>query len=243
MNVYLISDTHFNHNKIETYCDRPENFTELVIKNWQRTVKPQDIVIHVGDVYIDKVNGWDAIWPLLPGRKWLVRGNHDKHHGNLWWCEHGFDACVDALVFRNAWITHKPASFLPRRCDINIHGHLHNIWHGFHKNEPDTEKITKSGKLKNKWQRLFALEYTNYAPVEFEKFVSHPDRYQATGPKKLISVDIESTSGPYIYPDQAVGRVGAPPDLRHPALQNSENPAGIRGVNDFNAIQKHEKKL
>jgi len=68
---------------------------------------------------------------------------------------------------------------------LNIHGHLHNVWHGFHPNDPkgeDAEKeLTRRGKLKNEWQRLFAVEYTNYMPVEFDKFVYHPEKYNATG--------------------------------------------------------------
>ena len=70
--VYLISDTHFNHAKIATYCDRPENFTETLIRNWVATVKHDDTVIHLGDVFIGKTSGWFAIYPLLTGRKILV---------------------------------------------------------------------------------------------------------------------------------------------------------------------------
>lgn len=185
MKIYLISDTHFNHANIATYCDRPETFTETIIKNWAQVVRPEDCVIHLGDVYIGKHAGWDAIYPRLPGRKILVRGNHDKHHGLAWWMEHGFDAAVDTMTFQHCYLTHKPAEFLPTRCDINIHGHLHNVWHGFHYNagQPELERAHKKGKLKNSWQRLFAIEYTNYMPVEFEKFVSHPDKYHARGLK------------------------------------------------------------
>ena len=77
MKTYVISDTHLNHDKIKTYCDRPENFTERIVRNWQQTIKAEDLVIHVGDVFISKSVGWDAIWPILPGRKILIRGNHD----------------------------------------------------------------------------------------------------------------------------------------------------------------------
>jgi calcineurin-like phosphoesterase family protein len=189
MNTYLTSDTHLNHANIETYCKRPSDFTERIIRNWQRIVKPEDIIIHVGDVFIGKHEGWDAIWPSLPGKKWLIRGNHDKRSYS-WWCEHGFDFCADAIIYRRAFITHKPSQFLPGRCDINIHGHLHNIWHGFHKDEPDTERITKSGRLKNPWQRLFAIEYTDYCPIQFEKFVSHPDQFQARGPAAAEKIAI-----------------------------------------------------
>lgn len=181
MKVYLISDTHFNHQKIGTYCQRPDNFTELIIRNWQNKVRPDDMVIHVGDVFIGKPEGWRAIFPLLPGRKVLVRGNHDKHPC-MWWMENGFDIALDAMIFRHVWITHRPAQFLPPHTYLNVHGHLHNIWHGFHKDEPDTQVVNRRGRLHNPWQRLFAIEYTDYGPVEFEHFLAQPDRYQARGP-------------------------------------------------------------
>ena len=182
MKVYLISDTHFNHTKIETYCDRPSDFTERIIRNWQRIVRPTDLIIHIGDVFIGSRTGWEAIYPSLPGRKFLIRGNHDWHHNCTWWVEAGFDFACDAMIFRHIWFTHKPAKFLPPGTHLNIHGHLHNIWHGFHKNEPETELTTRAGKLYNPWQRLFAVEYTDYKPVELDKFITDPDKYQARGP-------------------------------------------------------------
>jgi calcineurin-like phosphoesterase family protein len=181
MKTWLISDTHFNHQNIATYCQRPDNFTELIVRNWQNKVQPDDMVIHVGDVFIGKPDGWRQIYPQLPGRKVLVRGNHDKHP-SLWYMENGFDIAVDAMIFRHTWITHRPAQSLPKHTYLNIHGHLHNIWHGFHKDEPDTKVINNRGKLNNPWQRLFAVEYTDYGPVEFEDFLAHPDKYQARGP-------------------------------------------------------------
>jgi len=137
-------------------------------------------------VFIGKPDGWKAIYPLLPGKKTLIRGNHDDKRGVSWWLDHGFDSVNDGMVFRRAWLTHKPASSLPPGCMLNIHGHLHNVWHGFHPNgsvdtvDEDWMRLRKE--LKNKWQRLFAIEYTNYFPIEFEKFVNHPDKYQARGP-------------------------------------------------------------
>jgi calcineurin-like phosphoesterase family protein len=192
MKVYLISDPHLNHHKIETYCDRPSNFTDLIVKNWQNTVQPTDLVLCLGDVFIGPATGWKAIYPLLPGRKILVRGNHDWHHNCKWWMENGFDFACDAISFRHVWLTHKPSGHLPNGCDLNIHGHLHNIWHGFHKGEPDTAKITQAGRLRNTWQRLFAIEYTDYRPVEFEHFVNNPDRYQARGPVAAAAARYEA---------------------------------------------------
>ena len=178
MNVYLIADTHFNHTNIATYCDRPANFTEILIRNWRQIVQPTDTVIHLGDVFIGKPEGWDAIYPQLTGTKILIRGNHDDKRSPTWWMEHGFAACMDAMVFRRCWLTHKPADSLPPGCMLNIHGHLHNIWHGFHPGDTD---VCGRRELKRKWQRLFAVEYTNYRPINFEKFVSQPDKFLARG--------------------------------------------------------------
>jgi calcineurin-like phosphoesterase family protein len=191
MKTWLISDTHLNHDAIVTYCDRPDNFTDLIVQNWQNKVNPNDLVIHVGDVFIGKPDGWRKIYPLLPGRKILVRGNHDKHP-SLWWMENGFDIAVDAMIFRHVWITHRPAESLPKHTYLNIHGHLHNIWHGFHKDEPDTQVVNRRGRLYHSWQRLFAIEYTDYSPVEFETFLAHPDKYQARGPAAAKQAALEA---------------------------------------------------
>jgi calcineurin-like phosphoesterase family protein len=183
MNFYLFSDSHFNHQNIATYCQRPADFTEIIIKRWNETVSKDDTVIHLGDVAIGKKSEW--IMPTLPGRKILVRGNHDRQQSCGWWMDHGFDFACDGMKFRNMWLTHEPSS-LADGCELNIHGHLHNIWDGFRNPEDKRMDCFRERKLKNPWQRLFACEYTDYRPVEFNKFISHPDRYQARYPKVKI---------------------------------------------------------
>ena len=174
MTVYLIADTHFNHANIATYCDRPKDFTQILWRNWTRIVKAEDTLIHLGDVGIGN-------WRLfgveqLPGRKILIRGNHDRQHSNSWWMAHGFSFACDGLRFRNCWLTHEPDTSRASGCELNIHGHLHNIWHGFNNGDAVPH-------LRQPWQRLFAVEYTKYEPVEFDKFVNHPDKYQSRGPQ------------------------------------------------------------
>lgn len=186
MKVYLIADTHFNHQQIATYCQRPTDFTDRLIRNWNNTVTADDMVIHLGDVQIGKKAEW--IVRSLVGRKALVRGNHDDDKSTMWWMEHGFDFACDGMRFRGCWLSHRPSASLPDRCHLNIHGHLHNIWEGFASPDRMARDRELLGpdylrRLKNPWQRLFAVEYTNYLPIEFDKFVSHPDKYQARGPR------------------------------------------------------------
>jgi hypothetical protein len=95
---------------------------------------------------------------------------------------------MDAMIFRGVWFTHKPSSFLPADCMVNIHGHLHNIW-DFHPNDPGKNDkdflISNAGCLAQPWQRLFSVEYTAYMPVEMDKFLSHPNKYKSRGPRPL----------------------------------------------------------
>lgn len=51
---------------------------EILIKNWNATVKPGDIVFHLGDVALGPWSEWDAVLKRLNGAKVLVVGNHDR---------------------------------------------------------------------------------------------------------------------------------------------------------------------
>lgn len=196
MNVYIISDTHWNDYEDghvdETFAMRPKDYAVETRKNWNRIVRPEDLVIHCGDVVNGDRNRVTEIMNGLNGRKVLVEGNHDRKHGEQWWMNHGFDFACQGFKFRNAWITHEPAQHLPEGCLYNIHGHLHNIWDGFY----NVERINRdkellgvdfTKRLKYPWQRLFALEYCNYSPINFDKFLAHPEKYQATGPKAFYA--------------------------------------------------------
>jgi calcineurin-like phosphoesterase family protein len=158
MNVWVIADTHFNHKNMVTLCGRPENFTELILSNWRGLCRPDDLTIHLGDVIFGQAGKLTEYLASVPGRKWLVRGNHD-YNTTTWYLNHGFDAVVDAMVFSRVLFTHKPADVLPSGCVVNVHGHLHNSQHheGEYKPQP--------------WHKLLALEYTDYKPVELMKFV------------------------------------------------------------------------
>lgn len=205
MNFYITSDWHLNHQNIKTYCQRPDDFTELILKRHNQTVTDNDTVFMLGDVAIGKKALAVDLIRQMKGRLILVRGNHDRDKSCGWWMENGFDFACDSFVFRHVLFTHEPYGSwqkdraelsLPQGCEYNVHGHLHNIWDGFH---PDDGKIAETPiKLRYPWQRLFAIEYTDYKPVSFDKFLAHPERYQATGPKKKEATAVPDATGtPY----------------------------------------------
>jgi calcineurin-like phosphoesterase family protein len=89
-NIWVISDTHFNHANMLKFKDwtgeftRPgfrdvEHMDEMMMDNWNSVVKPGDKVYHLGDVVMGpNPEAWmQANWNKLHGSKRLIVGNHD----------------------------------------------------------------------------------------------------------------------------------------------------------------------
>lgn len=139
MTIYITADTHFGHANMIPYCGRPKDFDNLLIENWNKTVKPEDMVIHLGDVIMgqDSANRLLPIMSQLNGKKILCRGNHDvekKWGSGLGFVERGFDFACDYFVYDRYVFSHCPITPLPRRAnrnwtdpvELNIHAHFHN---------------------------------------------------------------------------------------------------------------------
>ncbi len=158
MRIWLISDTHFYHAKMVEYCGRPINHTELIIKNWILAPAWDDLTIHLGDVIFGNSSKMKGILAQVPGKKVLIKGNHDRESLH-WYMENGFDFACNAFIYKSVFFTHTPAKVLPEGTTINVHGHFHNAPTKYH--DFTTSPINK----------LLAIEYTDYKPVLLENFV------------------------------------------------------------------------
>lgn len=53
MAIFFTADTHFSHDSIIRFCDRPfrdtQDMDEALVANWNRRVGPDDTVFHLGD--------------------------------------------------------------------------------------------------------------------------------------------------------------------------------------------------
>lgn len=80
--VWFTSDTHYGHNNILRYCDRPfetiDAHDEALLNNAWETVGEGGVLVHLGDVVFGRVEKARAVTSRLPGGlKILVAGNHD----------------------------------------------------------------------------------------------------------------------------------------------------------------------
>ena len=162
-NRYVVSDMHLYHDNIRNFTDRPENHNELIIKNWKATIKPDDIVYNLGDVFFGNAD-FKSIISDLPGRKILIQGNHDRKSLN-WYMEHGFDFACQSVVSDGILFSHRPMA-IPRGVRWNVHGHFHTA--------PAIRWERDLMKLLTDKHRIFIIEhpFIGYKPIKLDKFLS-----------------------------------------------------------------------
>lgn len=80
--IYFTSDTHFWHSNVIKYSNRPfdniEQMNDVLIKNWNSVVKPEDQIWHLGDFSFANQEKTKEIFSRLNGKINLVFGNHDQ---------------------------------------------------------------------------------------------------------------------------------------------------------------------
>lgn len=166
--IFVTSDTHFNHGNIIKYCNRPfrcsRDMDEALVERWNSVVKPDDHVWHLGDVYMNASKGYiEMILGRLNGKKRLVLGNHDNAKDQI--LQKYFEKIVLWRDFKEFGIllTHVPAhpdSIIKDR--LNVHGHIH---------QRVVQKQSSAGGylMKDPRYRCVCVEHTNYTPVNIEE--------------------------------------------------------------------------
>jgi len=187
--TWVVSDTHFHHDKLTEYCGRPVDFTSQIVRNWCACIKPNDLVFHLGDVGFYNKSIAGKLIQGLPGNKILIRGNHDRFPIK-WYLDHGFMTVMDTAIVhvcytkgqerpRNTYykviLSHIPVS-IPEGVDFNLHGHFHN-----NSSRRWEEEMTNTLTPKH---RLVSIEELSYAPIPLgwgihhDKFINSYKRAQ-----------------------------------------------------------------
>jgi len=81
MSTFFTADTHFDHQKIIGFCNRPfkdvHEMNAILIMNWNNTVKGGDVVYHLGDFSFGGKMRVEEILSQLNGQIHWIFGNHD----------------------------------------------------------------------------------------------------------------------------------------------------------------------
>lgn len=164
--IFVISDTHFNHGNIIGYCDRPfsdsKEMDEWMIERWNSVVRPQDKVYHLGDVYMGNDRHYiSSVLKSLNGHKRLILGNHDDVSQpelfknfkkiNVWRMFPEFGLLLTHVPVNQMSLRKSGRNGSPDFELKNIHGHIHN-------------NKSPEGPYQN-----VSVEAINYTPVNIEE--------------------------------------------------------------------------
>jgi len=133
-NIWVTSDTHFNHKNIIRYTKRPfksvRQMNNTLIRRWNQRVKRGDIVYHLGDFVMAKHNIGSIRYfrRRLNGNIIIIEGNHDKKYLNELE-KQGFKVIreeAQPLCVGKYLLSHRPLKKkdVPKGF-INLYGHIH----------------------------------------------------------------------------------------------------------------------
>ena len=136
MERWVVSDHHFWHDSIITYCKRPFanslEMNEALVEYHNSYVKPEDHVYFLGDVTMRRrgkgeKDEFKKLIRSMHGHKTLFLGNHD-HWPTEVYLDAGFEKIratwrdQDGIIYSHIPI--HPSSIGSARA--NVHGHIHN---------------------------------------------------------------------------------------------------------------------
>jgi calcineurin-like phosphoesterase family protein len=134
--VYFTADLHFGHGNIIRHCNRPfasvDEMDAALARNWNAAVSPRDEIYILGDLTMAPAAKAHEILSSLNGRKYFIRGNHDRFLKNFEPFAEDFVWVKDYFVLkyggRDFVLFHYPiaewAGFF--RGAIHLYGHIHN---------------------------------------------------------------------------------------------------------------------
>ena len=158
--IYLISDTHFFH---PNWTRNEPKRVEKISQSWREQIISGDTIIHLGDIGgNDEIVAKRALHTIqyLPGKKILVKGNHDRLSDEEYLTV--FDQVFDKYLLEEPKLifTHVPLEVVPEGY-TNVHGHMHvstvrfpQVWPYYGKNVDSYRLVS----LEKMGLRIFTLD-------------------------------------------------------------------------------------
>jgi len=176
MKTFFTSDTHFSHDNIIKYCNRPfvdiKEMNEVLIEKWNEVVSPDDTIYHLGDFCFTKFfTEIEVLTKALNGNMILILGNHDhliKRNKHLWrYFKRVVDSYLEVKIEKNDFTL---CHYAMRVWNKSHHGSYHLYGHS-HGTLPD-DMSSRSFDV--------GVDSHEYQPVELEKVISIMDKKNFT---------------------------------------------------------------
>lgn len=168
--VWFTSDTHFWHENILRYCNRPfktiSEMNEELIRRWNETVPGEGVVFHLGDFAFGGSKEWNDVISRLNGKIYLILGNHDMKQikqGFMQRFEHVTQQMTIRVGGQSIILNHNPF--------LAYGGAYRNVWQLF--GHVHSGPLSDRGKDLARLQVLFPRQYdvgvdnNDFRPVSF----------------------------------------------------------------------------
>ncbi len=133
--IWVTADHHFSHARITEYCARPfssvEEMDAELIRRWNEAVRPDDMVVHLGDFAVASAERIRELVAQLNGRKVIVLGNHDRSATAM--RRLGFEEAYREYEVRDIRCVHEPEDARPG--EVTLCGHVHDRWAELHRTD------------------------------------------------------------------------------------------------------------
>lgn len=174
--IFFTADTHFGHNNVIRFCDRPfssaAEMDEVMIRNWNARVTGGDTVYILGDMFFRSTNA-EEILQRLKGKKRLIVGNHD----GSWMTKFDYaryflsvDKFLETSDGRHTLtLCHYPMlTWKHAMRSYMIHGHIHNDTSAdFYPLIAVRENVLNAG-----------VDINGFRPVTFEELLENNRRFK-----------------------------------------------------------------
>jgi calcineurin-like phosphoesterase family protein len=131
-----------------------------IVDNWNKTIRPEDVVYFLGDLVYGKSSRHPNYWlNKLNGNIEFIEGNHDKRVKRAM-----YPSAYNVVLKYGTWeflLTHDPTIKPPEWDGWVIHGHKHN---NDIENYPLINRKTKTINV--------AAEILDYKPMSFRELIT-----------------------------------------------------------------------
>ena len=184
--LYFTADTHFNHASIIKLCGRPfenvEQMNSALIQNWNSCIGSNDEIYILGD-FLFKGNGIEAnnLLQSLNGKKYLIKGNHDKYLEDKAFNKNNFKWIKDYYVLsyggKKFVLFHYPILEWEGyfKNAVHLYGHVHNS--GSKIENKIENKIEGQNRLEILGKKAInvGVDVNNYSPVNIDEIIKMTD--------------------------------------------------------------------
>ena len=175
--IYFTADMHFDHANSIKHSNRPfvcvEEMNENIIARFNSKVGPKDSLYILGDAFWGSGARANEILKRLNGKKFLIRGNHDRFLNHP-----DFDQSIFEWVKDLDKVVHQGTKFIMchypmlewegyYRGSLHCYGHVHDSYF------KDEERYQGTAKLAALGPRAFnvGVDVNDFMPVSAEDLI------------------------------------------------------------------------